>query len=434
MIQTAFVTIWNQRVGAVAWDEQNGTASFEYDPDFVQTGLELSPILMPLEASRTFRFPDHRNTTTFKGLPGLLADVLPDKYGSTLINQWLVNNNRPANSINPVETLCFIGQRAMGALEFEPAMPKTQSESIKLEMNELIDITSKILSGRQAFLTNLAPEQEKALQAILKVGTSAGGARAKALIAFNKETQEIRSGQAHIPSGFEHYLIKFDGVEDEQFGTSLGYGRVEMAYYKMAVAAGIEMMECELLEENSRAHFMTKRFDRTNTTDKVHVQSFCAMRHYDFKDINLYSYEDLFETMRLLALPYPQAEQLFRRMVFNVAARNCDDHTKNFAFAMDQDGQWSLAPAFDVCHAYRPSSTWVSQHCLSINGKRSHITKADVLEVARKMNIKRAEEIIDQVDQVVGTWHEYANEQHVDPALRDAIHATLVRLNAMMPR
>ena len=429
MIQTAYVNIWNQRVGAVAWDEQNGTASFEYAPEFVQTGLELSPIIMPAEASRIYRFVDHRNTSTFKGLPGLLADVLPDKYGNTLINQWLVKNNRPANSINPVETLCFIGQRAMGALEFEPAIPKDKGQSIRLEMNELIDITSKILSGRQEFLTNLQPEQEKSLQTILKIGTSAGGARAKALIAFNKETQEIRSGQAKVPRGFEHYLIKFDGIEDEQFGTSKGYGRVEMAYYKMAVDAGIEMMESELLVENGRAHFMTKRFDRLNGANKVHVQSFCALRHYDFNDISLYAYEDLFETMRLLVLPYPQAEQLYRRMVFNVIAKNCDDHTKNFAFTMDQSGEWSLSPAFDVCYAYRPSSSWVSQHCLSVNGKRKNIEKADLLEVARKMNIKNANEIIDQIDQVISRWEDYANDQKVDPELRDTIQGTFVRMN-----
>ncbi len=429
MIQTAYVNIWNQRVGAVAWDDENGTASFEYEPEFVQTGLELSPIMMPAEASRNFRFVDHRNTSTFKGLPGLLADVLPDKYGNTLINQWLVKNNRPANSINPVETLCFIGQRAMGALEFEPAMPKVKGQSIRLEMSELIDVTSKILSGRQEFLTNLQPEQEKALQAILKIGTSAGGARAKALIAFNKETQEIRSGQANVPRGFEHYLVKFDGIEDDQFGTSKGFGRVEMAYYKMALDAGIEMMKSELLEENGRAHFMTKRFDRLNGAGKVHVQSFCALRHYDFNDISLYSYEDLFETMRLLVLPYPQAEQLYKRMVFNVMAKNCDDHTKNFAFTMDQSGEWSLSPAFDVCYAYRPSSSWVSQHCLSVNGKRKNIEKADLLEVARKMNIKRANAIIDQIDQVIGRWAAYANDQKVDPELRDAIQGTFVRMN-----
>lgn len=428
MITTAYVNIWSQRVGAVAWNENDGTAAFEYDPAFISSGLDLSPIMMPMNEATTYRFVEHRNTNTFKGLPGLLADVLPDKYGNALINQWLVRNGRPANSINPVETLCFIGERAMGALEFEPTVPKSKGSSVKLEITELIDITSKILSGRQEFLTNLKPDQEKALQAILKIGTSAGGARAKALIAFNKKTLEIRSGQANTPKGFEHYLIKFDGIQDEQFGTSKGYGRVEMGYYKMALDAGIEMMESELLEENGRAHFMTKRFDRVHGKGKLHVQSFCAIRHYDFNDIDIYSYEDLFETMRLLVLPYPQAEQLFRRMTFNVIARNCDDHTKNFGFTMDKSGEWALSPAFDVCHAYRPSSTWVSQHCLSVNGKRNNIQRSDLIEVAKQMNIKRAYQIIDEVDQVISNWKQYADEQKVAPKLRDAIASTFVRM------
>ena len=428
MIKTAFVNIWDKQLGAVAWNENDGTATFEYDQDFIQSGLDLSPIMMPVKETRQYRFPEHRNTSTFKGLPGMLADVLPDKYGNALINQWLVRNGRAANSINPVEILCFIGKRAMGALEFEPIEPNEKENSVKVEMTELIDITSKILSGRQEFLTNLQPDQEKALQSILKIGTSAGGARAKALIAFNKQTQEIRSGQSKISKGFDHYLIKFDGIQDDQFGVSKGYGRVEMAYYKMAIDSGINMMESALLEENDRAHFMTKRFDRFEGNNKVHVQSFCAMRHYDFQDIDIYSYEDLFETMRLLVLPYPEAEQLYRRMVFNVIARNCDDHTKNFAFTMNTIGEWSLSPAFDLCHAYRPSSTWVSQHCLSVNGKRTNIHRNDLLEVAKSMNIKRANEIIDQINEVVSKWNTYADQQKVDPKLSDAIRNTLLEM------
>lgn len=428
MISTAYVNIWNKRVGAVAWNENDGTATFEYEPSFIQSGLDLAPITMPIGESRIYRFSEHRNTTTFKGLPGLLADALPDKYGNALINQWLIQNNRAPNSLNPLETLCFIGKRAMGALEFEPTVPKAQNISVKLEIDGLIEITSKILSGRQEFTTKLDAEQEKAMQAILKIGTSAGGARAKALIAFNEKTGEIRSGQANAPKGFNHYLIKFDGIDDDQFGTSKGYGRVEMAYYKMAVDAGINMMESELLEENNRAHFITKRFDRIPNKGKVHVQSFCAMRHYDFTDIDVYSYEDLFETMRMLVLPYPQAEQLFRRMTFNVMARNCDDHTKNFAFVMEKNGEWGLSPAFDVCHAYRPSSAWVSQHCLSINGKRNNINRADLLEVAKKMNIKGASDMITEIDQIIENWADYAIEQKVDLELRDAIQSTLVRM------
>lgn len=426
MIRTAFINIWNNRVGAVAWNEDSGVATFEYDPEFRETGIELAPIMMPLSQDSIFAFPEHRNTSTFKGLPGLLADVLPDKYGNALINQWLVKNNRPPNSINPVETLCFIGQRGIGALEFEPSVPKAKNHSVKLEVSELIEITSKILSGRQEFLTQLDPDQERALQAILKIGTSAGGARAKAIIAYNKETGEIRSGQSNAPKGFDHYIIKFDGIEDEELGESRGYGRIEMAYYRMAMDAGIVMMECELLEENGRGHFMTKRFDRIYGKGKIHVQSFCAMRHYDFKDIDIYSYDDLFETMRLLSLPYPQADQMFRRMVFNVIGRNCDDHTKNFAFTMEKDGGWSLSPAFDICHAYRPSSTWVSQHCLSINGKRNNIERSDLMAVAKRMNIKGASEIIDQVSLVISDWENYAEEQKVDTDKIKAIGQTLV--------
>ncbi len=426
MIKTAFVNIWDKRVGAVAWNENNGTASFEYDSEFIKSNLELSPIMMPLDSKRVYNFQEHRNTNTFKGLPGLLADVLPDKYGNALINQWLIRNNRPPNSINPVETLCFIGQRAMGALEFEPNSPKLKGNSVKLEISELVEITSKILAGRKEFMTQLDQAQERAMQAILKIGTSAGGARAKALITFNKKTNEIRSGQANAPKGFDHYLIKFDGIEDEQFGVSKGYGRVEMAYYKMAIDAGIEMMESALLEEKGRAHFMTKRFDRIHGKEKVHVQTFCAMRHYDFKDIDVYSYEDLFETMRMLGLPYKQAEQVFRRMVFNVIGRNCDDHTKNFGFTMDKKGEWSISPAYDVCHAYRPSSTWVSQHCLSINGKRNNIERKDLVQVAKRMNIKRANDIIDEITSVIGNWDFYADAQKVNPERRDAIKSTLV--------
>jgi len=428
MVTTAYVNLWNQRIGAVVWNEADGIAAFEYAPGFTATDLEVAPLMMPRTAGRIFTFPEHRNNRTFKGLPGLLADALPDRYGNALINQWLLRKGRPTNSIHPVETLCFIGNRGMGALEFEPAIPAASRRSEKLALEEVIRITSNILSGRQAFIERLSHDQEKAMQAILKVGTSAGGARAKAVIAYNQQTQEVRSGQGTIPEGFEHCLIKFDGIEDEQLGTSHGYGRVEMAYYKMALDSGIEMMESELLEENGRAHFLTRRFDRTAGAEKRHVQSFCALRHWDFQDIHMYSYEGMFETMRLLGLPYPQAEQLYRRMAFNVMARNCDDHTKNFACVMDPDGTWSLSPAFDVCHAFRPSSSWVSQHCLSVNGKRTGIDRADLLQVAKHVHIKGANDLLDQIDQAVGRWTDYAAAQDVEPTLQRAIGATHVRM------
>jgi len=429
MINNAFVNIWNKRVGAVSWNAETGLGTFQYDKEFLKTGLELSPIQMPAnQEERIFEFSEHRENSTFKGLPGLLADILPDKYGNALINAWLAREGRPTNSLNPVETLCFIGERGMGALEFEPVQPKQKNTSTKIELSNLIEITEEILSGRKDFSTSLSEDEEKALFEILKIGSSAGGARAKALIAYNEKTGEVRSGQASAPRGYEHWLIKFDGVSDSQFGASKGYGRVEMAYNKMAIAAGIDMMECRLLEENGRAHFMTKRFDREHGKDKIHIQTYCAMRHYDFNEVRMYSYEELFETMRMLGLDYPQAQEMFRRMVFNVMSRNCDDHTKNFAFMMNKSGDWSLSPAYDICHAYRPGSEWVSQHALSLNGKRKDFRREDLLIVGKKMNIKNASDIITEVADVCSKWNDYAEAVNVGTKLKDSIPKTHIIL------
>ncbi len=436
MITTAFIKIWNKRVGAIAWDVDTELASFEFESAFLTNNWDLSPLKMPITDAerRVFSFPGLRGTSTFKGLPGLLADVLPDKYGSSLINAWLSRNGRPADSMNPVELLCFIGKRGMGALEFEPIVPKTNNGATKIELDSLINIAREILAGRQDFNTNLSTAEAKALSDILKIGSSAGGARAKAVIAFNPDTKEIRSGQAAAPKGFTHWLLKFDGVTDQQLGVSSGYGRVEMAYHLMAKEAEIEMTECRLLEENGRAHFMTRRFDREHgkgtqdPSDKLHIQSFCAIAHYDFNEVTSFSYEQLFETMRSMLLPYTDAEQLYRRMVFNVMARNCDDHTKNFSFSMDKTGRWKLAPAFDICHSYRPGSTWVSQHSLSINGKRQKITRDDLLEVAKNMNIKKADTIIIQVNSVVSRWNDFAAQTNVKADLRDVVSKTLLLL------
>ncbi len=428
MITTAFVHLWNHRLGAVAWDAERNLASFEFDPKFLQLGLDVAPLIMPISQAenRIFSFPDLANLSTYKGLPGLLADVLPDKYGNAIINAWLAKNGRASNSLNPVELLCFIGKRGMGALEFEPVEPRGTNSSTKIELDGLINIAQEILSGRTEFNSNMAKDEEKALLDILKIGSSAGGARAKAVIAYNPITREVRSGQAEAPKGFLHYLIKFDGVHDQQFGASYGYGRVEMAYYLMALDAGINMMPSQLLEEKNRAHFMTQRYDRDPLLGKIHVQSLCALAHFDFNNINVYSYEQLFECMRKLRLPYSDAEQMYIRMVFNVLAKNCDDHTKNFAFCMDKQGIWSLAPAFDVCYSYRPDSAWVSQHSLSINGKRKGITREDLLLVAKNMNIKKANQLIEQVKSVVSNWNSYADKVSVDKELKKLINKNLV--------
>lgn len=430
MIENAFINIWNKRIGAIHWNSESGFADFEFDPMFVQYGLDVSPMKMPIAEAQNhiFSFRELAGSKTFKGLPGLLADVLPDRYGNELINTWLARVGRLSGSMNPVEMLCFTGKRGMGALEFEPVVPKSANQATVVEIGSLVDVAQQILTGRQSFQSQLSHDEQKALSDILKIGTSAGGARAKAIVAWNAETGEVRSGQTDAPEGFTQWLLKFDGVDDSQFGATWGYGRVEMAYYLMAVDCGIEMTECRLIEENGRAHFMTRRFDRPTGNEKLHVQTFCGLMHYDFNDIYSYSYEQLFQTMRMLRLTYPEAEQMFRRMVFNVMAQNCDDHTKNFAFLMNQSGQWKLAPAYDVCHAYRPGSDWVSQHALSINGKRQGITRDDLLEVGRQMNVKKAPAIVQQIAETVAKWHHYAELVKVEAKLRDAIGETLVIL------
>ena len=433
-MNTALVKIWGELVGAVAWDDGTGYATFEYDPQFKSKGWDLAPLQMPVKAPQnTFGFRALRKKAdptldTFKGLPGLLADALPDRYGNELINLWLAQQGRPQDSMNPVETLCFIGTRGMGGLEFEPTTFKENKRAFSLEIDSLVDIARKMLARKEAFVTNLQKDEEKALLEILRIGTSAGGARPKAVIAYNERTGEVKSGQTIAPKGFEHWLIKLDGVSDVQLGESKGYGRVEMAYYNMAVACGIHMMPSRLWEENGRAHFMTKRFDREVGSTKHHIQTFCAMKHYDYNLVTSFSYEQLFQTLRELKLPYPDAEQLYRRMVFNVLARNCDDHTKNFAFRLKKDGKWELAPAYDVCHAYQPKHRWVSQHALSINGKRTHLTKDDLLTVGIAIKNKKAAETIEEISHTLSRWKIFADEVCVSPRLRDEIAATLIRL------
>jgi serine/threonine-protein kinase HipA len=430
MVDVAEVRIWGELAGAVRWDEEQQLGYFQYDPKFLLKGWNLSPIKMPIEnGSRIYSFPELRKgrgetEDTFKGLPGLLSDALPDKYGNRLINVWLAQQGRPENSMNPVEKLCFIGSRGMGALEFEPAQIKSSKNSFSLELDSFVEVAQKMLNEREAFLTNIGKDQEKAMMEILKIGTSAGGARPKAVIAFNSKTKEVRSGQGNAPKGFEHWLIKLDGVSGEQFGESSGWGRVEYAYYLMAKDCGINISECQLLEENGRAHFMTKRFDREGNT-KHHIQSLCGLQHYDFNDMYGYSYEQVFQTMRLLKLTYPEAEEMFRRMVFNVLATNYDDHTKNFSFILKKGENWRLAPAYDLCFSYDETNHWVSKQTLSVNGKRLHITKADLMTIAKDNNIKKGEKIIEDINFVVKSWASYAKQAGVRSDLQQRIHQSL---------
>lgn len=432
-MDVAEVKIWGQLVGAVAWNQRAGVALFEYDSNFKSKKLDLAPLKMPIGSpSNIFSFPELKNQSksieldTFKGLPGLLADSLPDRYGNQLINVWLAQNGRPQNSMNPVEMLCFIGTRGMGALEYQPATTREGKRSFSIEIDSLVEIAQRMLSQRESFSTSLQKDEADAVMQILRIGTSAGGARPKAVIAYNPKTGDVKSGQTNAPKGFEHWLIKLDGVSNVQLGATSGYGRVEMAYYNMARACGINIMPSRLLEENGRAHFMTKRFDRDEGNIKHHIQTFCALKHFDYNLVTSFSYEQLFQTMRELRLTYPEAEQMFRRMVFNVVARNCDDHTKNFAFRLKKEGKWELAPAYDLCHAYRPGSDWVSQHALSVNGKRVNITKEDLLAVGKSIGSKNSAGIIDEIYHTVRHWKTFADEVEVNPKLRDAIACTLV--------
>lgn len=430
MVDVAEVKIWGELAGAIRWDESQQLGYFQYESKFIKKGWDLSPIKMPIaQGSIIYSFPEirkGRNETedTFKGLPGLLSDSLPDRYGNKLINTWLSQQGRSENSMNPVEKLCFIGTRGMGAIEFEPSQIKTGIKTFSLELNSLVEVARKILNEREKFLTNLDKNEEKAMMEILKIGTSAGGARPKAVIGYNPKTKEIRSGQGNVPKGFEHWLLKLDGVSGEQFGESSGWGRVEYAYYLMAIDSGIEISECQLLEENGRAHFMTKRFDRQENI-KHHIQSLCGLQHYDFNDMYGYSYEQVFQTMRLLQLTYPEAEQMFRRMVFNVLATNYDDHTKNFSFILKKNEQWRLAPAYDLCFSFAPNNHWVNKQTLSVNGKRLNINKDDLMTIARDNNIKKGEKIINEINSTIKSWNNYAEQAQLRNDLKERIHNSL---------
>lgn len=411
---TALIKIWNETVGAVLWDRLRGFATFEYDPGFPNKGLDLSPRMMPLHEALTgntiFEFRT-LSRETFMGLPGLLADSLPDKFGNKVIDAWLARRGRSAEDFSPVERLCYTGIRGMGALEFEPAVDTEIEKSVPVEVGELVELAGKILHERSSLQVSL--DESEAILDIFRVGTSAGGARPKAVIALNDSTSEIRSGQVEAPGGFDYWILKFDGVKDESLGDPEGYGRIEYAYHQMALLAGINMTECRILEENGRAHFMTKRFDRTPDGGKLHFQSLCGIAHFDYNAAGQYGYEQAFQVMRQLRLSYQDTEQLFRRMVFNVLSRNQDDHTKNIAFIMDREGLWSLSPAFDVIYAHNPSGSWTSLHQMSVNGKRADFIKDDVMAVADEAGVKKPEEIIRQVAEAVAEWPELARKAGV---------------------
>jgi len=426
-VDTALVRMWDRLVGAVAWNEERQLATFEFDPDFLDEGLDLAPLKMPWAQARRaqarFNFPG-LGFETFRGLPGLLADALPDQFGNSIIDAWLARQGRTAENFSPVERLCYTGRRAMGALEFEPVVVGALDESVPVEVGELVVLARTMLDNRAGLNVNLEADASEALLDIIRVGTSAGGGRPKAVIAVNDATKEVRSGQVEAPEGFDHWILKFDGVRDSQLGEPAGYGRIEYAYHLMATACGIEMTTCRLFKESDRAHFMTRRFDRPGGNRKLHLQSLCAMAHFDFNIAGAHSYEQAFQVMRELRLPYPDAEQQFRRTVFNIIARNQDDHTKNIAFLMDQEGEWRLSPAFDVTYAYNPTGDWTNRHQMTLAGKRDGFTREDLLTVGREMSIKKGADIIGEVGAAVGCWAEFAAEAGVPEERVAAIGGT----------
>jgi len=433
MSTVAEVKLWGSTIGAVALEDGTTTATFEYDPSFAGSGIEVAPLTMPL-SDRLYTFTT-LNPETFHGLPGLLADSLPDRFGNSLIDAWLATQGRTPESFNAVERLCYTGARGMGALEFSPAIGPVARATKQIQVDQLVGRASEVLTHRSDLQVSFHDEnKEDALRDILRVGTSAGGARAKAVIAWNPETHEVRSGQVKAGTGFEYWLMKFDGVsgnKDKELEDPKGYGAIEYAYYNMAKDAGINMTLCQLFEENGRRHFMTKRFDRLDGGEKLHMQSLCGLAHYDFNQAGAYGYEQALQVIRRIGLPMDANEEQFRRMVFNIIARNQDDHVKNIAFLMDKSGEWSLSPAFDMTYSFQPSGRWTSRHQMTLNGKQDDFVLEDFKACAKTASMKRgrAETIINEVREVVACWRDYADEARVLSRQRDQIQKTL-RLEA----
>jgi serine/threonine-protein kinase HipA len=429
MTTVAEVKLWGRTIGAVAIEEEAEVADFEYAADFIRSDIQVAPLMMPL-SSRVFRFPELASRS-FNGLPGLLADSLPDTFGNTLINAWLATKGRTPQSFNAVERLCYTGSRGMGALEFSPVIGPKSKLASRVQVDNLVELASDILSNRNTLNVSFNDkDKETALRDILRVGTSAGGARAKAIVAWNAQSNEVRSGQVRAGEGFSHWVLKFDGVSgnrDKELEDPQGYGVIEYAYHKMALDAGIAMTECRLLEENGRRHFMTRRFDRTDDGEKLHMQSLGALAHFDYNQAGAYSYEQAILVIRELGLPMEDIEQQFRRMTFNIVARNQDDHVKNIAFLMDREGNWSLAPAFDVIYSYQPTGVWTSSHQMTMNGKRDDFMLDDFKSFAKAAVMKRgrAETVIEEVRTVVARWREYADEAGVNSEQREKIQNTL---------
>ena len=410
-----------QFVGVCDFNQETGKVFFQYSPDFLKSGIELSPLLLALD-NRVFEFDEKTyNTHTFKGLPPMIADSLPDDFGNKMFLQWLLKNNISQSVLNPLEKLCYIGKRGMGALEYEPAFDHKNIDS-DINIIDLLEVANAIYFKKEKETIPLN-DYHQSLSTLLRIGSSVGGARAKALIAINEETQEIKAGDILQEGNFKYYLIKFDGLKDGKEIEPNGYGILEYIYYKMAIDAEIEMTNCKLFTENGRSHFLTERFDRKNGK-KVHIQTLCAMAGVDFRQPNLISYEDIFRILNLLKMDYREKEQLFKRMVFNILAFNHDDHTKNFSF-MYENGEWKLTPAYDLIFAYDPENYWLKNHNININGKNHDITKEDMLTVSENFGIKKAEKIIYYISEIVHNFNYYADKYQYSTAKTNIINKIL---------
>ena len=422
----AEVLLWGTRVGYAVFDPERGLGSFEYEKDFLRSGIQIAPLMMPL-SDRVYSFPE-LNRSSFHGLPGLLADSLPDKFGNAVIDAWLASQGRSPESFDPVERLCYTGSRGMGALEFVPALGPVSSASDPVRVGALVELASKILRERESLHVD---ESDHAMQDILRIGSSAGGARAKAVIAWNPVSGDIRSGQIEAGSGYEYWLIKFDGVSgngDKEGSDGEQYTRIEYAYSLMAGAAGIDMSECRIYREGGRHHFMTRRFDRDPLTgDKLHMQTLGGIAHYDFNLPGCCSYEQAAAVMRRLGLSTAEVGQFYRRMVFNVLANNRDDHVKNISFLMDRRGRWHLSPAYDVTYAYNPDGMWTGRHQMAVNGKRDRIDRNDLLACAENMGIKKsaALDAIEAVRQSLRCWPEFAQAAALKESLAEEVQRNL---------
>ncbi|MEX2270283.1 MAG: type II toxin-antitoxin system HipA family toxin [Vicinamibacterales bacterium] len=419
------VRIWDQTAGAVALDPKLGYYAFEYAPAFARSGIELAPLTMPMKAARDpFVFPD-LSDVTYRRLPGALADALPDDFGNALIDAWMARSGVHRSEITALDRLAYMGRRGLGALEFKPARgPRPSKTTTAIELSALVESARRAVHGHIGTDIHAAA----ALAQMIQVGTSAGGARAKAVIAWHPQSNEIRAGQFDVHEGFEHWLIKFDGVgKDERLGVSEDYGRIEYAYHLMAVAAGIEMAPCRLLLENGRAHFMTRRFDRDGNT-KHHLQTLCGLAHLDYRQKATHDASQLFQTLRSLGLDYPALEQAYRRVAFNVMAANCDDHTKNVSFLLRQGRTWELAPAYDLTYAFNPKGEWTYQHLMSVNGKFGEISRNDLLILADTFAIGTAERVLTAVSEAVSGWAEFAQKAAVSESEVRRITEHLKRL------